>query len=398
MPKQLKQILADVEAFQGSNGERKKTTREWLRHVERIRREVPSARVEDDGETIRLGDLSPGCVACKTGRWDCIFVTTGCNLECPFCLRPEDVSTTRTGSVFGTTPTDIARNYGKTHISGISFSGGEPFMNVPKLLEWVTGFTTRYPDKYYWIYTNGLLARETDLRRLGELGIDEIRFNTAATGYDHPSVVESLAAAARCIPTVTVEIPAIPEHAAKVLRSLACWCRAGVKFLNMHELIYESGTSSATFPGDRRVFVMPDGHRCDFNPKSRALTLAVMKKIHKDGLRLAVNHCSMHSKIRQLHGRQRSMAPLVKSVHERLADDQSLESCCAYRGEETLFFHPDLLDEMRRRCGEYQFVQLKRTVPLSLDSPGRWITFEKIMRDEETPISATPRIRTNSGF
>ena len=118
----------------------------------------------------------------------------GCNLDCEFCYSPHAIPRDYAGSTFGASLEQIAANHAQTHITGISFSGGEPFVDAPKLFEWVAWFKNLYPDKYYWVYTNGLLADDGKLRGLAELGIDEIRFNLAATGYDHPQVVENVAA------------------------------------------------------------------------------------------------------------------------------------------------------------------------------------------------------------
>jgi pyruvate formate-lyase activating enzyme-like uncharacterized protein len=365
----LQQEPANLETFQPA----------WREHVSRARQQVHDVHIEAGGEAVYLGKLSPGCQACKDGTWDCIFTTMRCNLNCEFCYSPHAIPRDYAGSVFGTTPEQIAENHARTRITGVSFSGGEPFVDIQKLFEWVAWFKSHCPDKYYWVYTNGLLAGEESVRRLGELGVDEIRFNTAATGYDHPSVMDNLAAAARFIPNVTVEIPAIPEHASKLLACLGDWCASGVRFLNLHELMYEPGTNSASMAGARRAVVTADGHRTEINPESRALTLAVMAKVQEEGLPLSVNDCSLQSKLRQLRGRRRSLAPLVKAPHERLVDGRVYESYCAYRGaDEVHFFHPDFIREMRQKYPGYQFVRLVRTAPLSWMDNGRWITFEKL--------------------
>ena len=350
----------------------------WEAHLSKARQQVPDVHIEAEGEIMYLRGLSPGCQACKDGTWDCIFTTMRCNLDCAFCYSPHAIPKDYAGSVFGTTPEQVAENHARTRITGISFSGGEPFVEAQKLFDWVAWFTSRYPDRYYWLYTNGLLAREESLRRLGELGIDEIRFNLAATGYDHPTVMENLAAAVCLIPNVTVEIPAIPEHTSKLLSCLPDWCARGVKFLNLHELMYEPGTNSASMPGARRVIVTTDGHRSEINPQSRALTLAVMQRIQDEGLPLSVNDCSLQSKIRQLRGRRRSLVPLTRAPHERLIEGEVYESYCAYQGEEVRFFHPDSLRDMRQRYPDYQYIRLVRTAPLSLQDKGRWVVFEKL--------------------
>jgi hypothetical protein len=299
-----------------------------------------------------------------------------CNLDCPFCYSPHAIPRDYAGSVFGATPAEIAENHARTRITGISFSGGEPLLEMEKLLAWAGWFTRRYPDKYCWIYTNGLLADEARLRRLAAVGIHEIRFNLAATGYDHPTVMQNVAAAARLLPHVAVEIPAIPEHADKLLACLADWCALGVHDLNLHELMYEPGTHSAAMPGARRSVVTADGHHTQLNPESRGLTLAVMQRVQAAGLPLSVNDCSLQSKLRQLRGRRRSLAPLFKAPYEKLVGDEIYESYCAYRREELLFLHPDAVHDLREHYRGHHFIRLARTASLSPGNGGRWIAFE----------------------
>jgi hypothetical protein len=143
-------------------------------------------------------------------------------------------------------------------------------------------------------------------------------------------------------------------------------------------LMYEPGTNSASMPGARRAIVTADGHRSEINPESRALTLAVMQQVQDEGLPLAVNDCSLQSKIRQLRGRRQSLAPLVKAPHEKIIGGEVYESYCAYRGEEVRFFHLDSLGEMRRRYPDHEFVRLARMAPLSLQDGDRWIACERI--------------------
>lgn len=350
----------------------------WAAHLARAQQLLPDLRVEHEGEAVYLGDLSPGCRACKAGTWDCIFTTVDCNLACAFCYSPRAIPRDYTGSQLGSTPEEIAANHERTEITGVSFSGGEPFLHPDRLYEWVAWFTQRYPDRYYWVYTNGLLAGEDELQHLAELGIHEVRFNLAATGYDDPGVLDNVAAAARHLPNVTVEIPAIPEQGERLLAGLAGWCARGVRFLNLHELLYEPGSNSESMPGARQDIVTPDGHRSAIHPGSRDLILAVMLRVQDEGLPLAVNDCSLQSKMRQLRGRRRCLAPLTGEPHETLVDGWLLESYCAYKDGDLLFFSRDSLAEMQDRCSGYRFARLARTAPLSAGDPGRWVVFEHV--------------------
>ncbi len=386
LPAPLRAIYEEVSRAQLPASNLDELQPAWEVHVARVKGEVPGIHVEDSGEVLYLGALSPGCQACKEGTWDCIFTTMRCNLDCDFCYSPHAIPRDYSGSLLGATPEEIAQNHAQTRITGISFSGGEPFTEPEKLFEWVDWFTRRFPDRYYWVYTNGLLADEPKLRRLAELGVAEVRFNLAATGYDHPVVLANLSAAARLLPHVTVEIPAIPDHAVKLLSSLAGWVARGVRFLNLHELMYEPGTNSATLPGPRQEVITADGHRSAVHPGSRTLTLAVMRRVQEAGLPLAVNDCSLQSKLRQLRGRRASLASLVQAPHEKLVGGQVYESCCAYREEgDYFFFPPDSWPEVRRHFPHYRFVRLARTAPLSVRDPGRWILFEDLSSGNRIP-------------
>ncbi len=378
MPPRLRAIREEIGRLEREPSNLGTLQRIWDEHLSRVRQQIRDLHVEAGGEIAHLGGLSPGCQACKDGTWDCIFTTMRCNLDCAFCYSPHALPQDYAGSAFGSTPEQIVANYRSTRITGVSFSGGEPFVDPQGLFDWVAALKSRCSGAYTWVYTNGLLAGEERLRRLGELGVDEIRFNTAASSYDHPMVMENVKAASRFIPHVTVEIPAIPNDGEKLLSCLAAWSAAGVRFLNLHELIYEPGTNSAAMPGARQTIITPDGHRTEFNPRSRDLTLAVMQRVQDESLPLSVNDCSMQSKLRQVRGRRRSLAPLTKAPYERLVDDWVLESTCAYRGEQGHFFHPDSLEDMRQRYPNRQFVRLVRTAPLSLDDDGQWIVFEEL--------------------
>ncbi len=350
----------------------------WQSVLAQARAHIPGICIESEGEIVHLGRLSPGCEACKAGTWDCIFTTMRCNLNCEFCYSPQAIPESYTGSVFGSTPGQIAENHDRTNITGVSFSGGEPFLEPRKLLSWVAWFKDHYSEKYTWVYTNGVLAEEGVLQELGKLGLDEIRFNTAATSYNHPAVMKNLALAAEFIPNVTVEIPAIPEHAAKLFSSLQDWSSRGVKFLNLHELIYEPGTLSASMTGARQPAVLADGHRTAFNPDSRLLTFAVMKKVSAENLPLAVNDCSLQSKLLQIRGRRRALSALTREPYEKLVGDEALESLCIYRNEqEYQFCNPDTFQEVRARYPDYKLVKIVREAPLTLKGKNRWIAVKE---------------------
>lgn len=340
---------------------------------------MPAVEIEALGEIVHLGALSPGCRACKAGTWDCLFTTLRCNLRCGFCYSPQLEPGDFQGSAFGRAPEEIARNHARSDIRGVSFSGGEPFLERERLFEWVAFFRQHRPDAWLWAYTHGLLATEQDLRRLGELGLDEIRFNTAATGYVHPTVLENLAHAARHVACVTVEIPAIPEDLDRVLGSLETWAARGVRFLNLHELLYEPGTPSANRPGPREEVVLADGHVTAIDPRSREVTLAVMQAVQRRSLPLAVNDCSLQGKLRQLEGRRRSLMPLTRRAWEAAQADATFVSYFTWQdASHFLFVHPEQLATTRRDHPAWHLARLTRYAPTTLGARDEWLACEHL--------------------
>jgi hypothetical protein len=154
----------------------------WKEHLALAIQRVPGITIEEGGEIVHLGGMSPGCSACKAGVWDCVFTTGACNLACEFCYSPHAIHPDSTGSALGSTPSELEEKYPQVEIRGVGFSGGEPFLHPDRLVDWVIWLKAKFPGVYCWAYTNGLLAKEDALRRLSRFGLDELRFNTAAAG------------------------------------------------------------------------------------------------------------------------------------------------------------------------------------------------------------------------
>lgn len=378
LPPELKRIREEVQAFQAGAAARAATAAAWTKQVASIREAAPTAIIEDDGDTVRIGPLSPGCVACKAGQWDCIFVTTRCNLECAFCLRPRTFSLPPMYSALGGELCVLRVRYAQAGVSGASFSGGEPFLEPDSVLAWLVALRQEFPRMYLWAYTNGLALSSELLAKLAEAGLDELRFNLAASGYRHPQANRRMREAVARLPAVAVEIPAIPEHADLLLDSLRDWAAAGVKYLNLHELVHEPGTNSDGMEGERMSCTMPDGHGCEVHPGSAELIRRVFAQVSHDRLSLAVNDCSLRNKARQMRGRQRLLSPFTLRPYERFLGDGLAECACLYDDERIAWIHPETLTEPNLLRKGQRGVRMRRQLPLDPGHAGQWVSFESI--------------------
>ncbi len=186
---------------------------------------------------IYTGTLSPGCIICGEGTWSCMFINGLCTAHCFFCpqdrkMKKERLPLIEEGIIF-TKPRDYVNFLEKFGFKGVGFSGGEPLLIFEKLLAFIKQIRLYFKDEMYlWIYTNGDLVTRDKVRLLKKTGLNEIRFNISARGYD----LHCVELAVGSIDTVTVEIPAIPEDFEIVRKSLSRMRDIGVKYLNLHQL------------------------------------------------------------------------------------------------------------------------------------------------------------------
>jgi hypothetical protein len=104
-----------------------------------------------------------------------------------------------------------------------------------------------------------------------------------------------------------------------------------------------------------------------------------METVVERRLPIHVNFCSFTNKLLQLRGRRENLAVLRRQPHERLAEGQYLETIMAFASrEEHEFVHPDDLARVRSDGRDRRLFLIRRTVPLSLDDPGRVVHVEEV--------------------
>lgn len=268
------------------------------------------------GTKLDCTSLSPGCRICAEGGWSCLFITGRCNCRCFYCPTGQsenDLPTTN--ALEFRTPDDYVGYLDRFGFRGASISGGEPLLNPKRSLAYVRAIKKHFGDRMHvWLYTNGTLANDEILRQLSDAGLDEIRFDIGATDYH----LDKLRLAAGVIPTVTVEIPAIPEDLQLLKSKMVEMRDAGVGYLNLHQLRltpynYEHLVArNYTFLHGEKVTVL----------ESELAALELVRHGLDQRIGLPVNYCSFVFKNRYQSraGRLRNSRFIIKD-HESMTDN-----------------------------------------------------------------------------
>ena len=171
------------------------------------------------------------------------------------------------------------------HIQGVGFSGGEPLLTLDRLLAHIKAIRQEFGNSVYlWVYTNGDRLNRSALEMLQKVGLDEIRFDISARKY----ALGPVYLAKEYIPTVTVELPAIPEDFDLVKGLLGKMETAGVNFLNLHQLT----TTEYNYKAFRRrnYHFLHQPHIPVFETEICALRLLLFAR--ENQISLPINYCS----------------------------------------------------------------------------------------------------------
>lgn len=298
-----------------------------------------------------IDNHSRGCQSCQQGKWLCIFLTYLCNTKCHFCPAPPKHDEVH--SAFGSNPEQILKYLKILNFNGIGFSGGDPFIVFERLIDWLDYFKTHLSDYYYWVYTNGLAVNENKLERLAKKGLDEIRFNIAATGYTSDRLLDKIKTATSIIKYVTIEIPSIPGDFDKLTSVLPYLDQINVKYLNLHEYILQGNDPNIhceqidSFELNKNINLM-------YSQKSIENTLRISEFCRLNKLKLKINNCSLIKKENQMRNRRIEMGNLLKNENEDLSEDGLLSSCYVYPGNVTL------IELERILAGKNDFISIEK--------------------------------------
>ncbi|HIJ80778.1 MAG TPA: radical SAM protein [Desulfuromonadales bacterium] len=254
------------------------------------------------GTKVDCNRLSPGCRSCCDGGWSCLFITGRCNGRCFYCPTPQDDGgpPVTNGLAFGS-PDEYAAYVAEFGFNGVSISGGEPLMVPDVSLDYLRAVRKRCGNNVHlWLYTNGTLLTAELCARLRDAGLNEIRFDLGAVRYN----LKKLRLAVGVIPTVTVEIPAIPEDEELLRSKLVEMEQAGVAHLNLHQMRL---TPHNFGPLLERGYTFLHGDKVTVL-ESELSALRTVRYGLEQGIDVPVNYCSFPYKRRFQHAAARRRA------------------------------------------------------------------------------------------
>lgn len=276
------------------------------------------------GSKLDVRRLSPGCRLCAEGAWSCLFVNGLCNGRCFYCPTSQDeIGLPTTNTVSFRTPADYVAYLERFGFRGMSISGGEPLLTAGRAVHFVAAAKKRFGGGLHaWLYTNGSRVDRDILLRLRDAGLDEIRFDIGAAGYS----LVAAASAVGIIPTVTVEIPAVPEEIGRLKGKMAEMADAGIRHLNLHQLRL-TPYNFHRFAG--RPYTYLHGDKVTVF-ESELTALELMLHGFDRGIDLPVNYCSFvyKNRFQRLAARRRN-APFVQKGFEDLTEGGLLRALAA---------------------------------------------------------------------
>ncbi len=239
-----------------------------------------------------------GCRSCLLGTGlTAIRKTNKCNLHCPFCYDFGDLENCEPvgegmwvigGTKFYERDLDLLLDvYPKP--TGVAYVYLEPFMEIEKYYSVIRKF--KDAGIYQHMYTNGTLATETNLKALGEAGLNELRFDLGSTGCAD-KVIANIALAKKYIKRVGIETPMTPDFYAAFLKKKEQVLAAHPDFINCAEL-HLNANNIENYWGEK-MYALRQGY---ISPVwSREITFKLMTLAAREKWDLVVHDCSNYTK------------------------------------------------------------------------------------------------------
>ena len=184
-------------------------------HINNVRKRQETLNLNKDSLgylAYMNGELTPGCKACLSNRLKYIRTTTECTRNCKFCYHyktetvklTKDQYRTSNDRFFDERDIKLIILSNRDKLDSVGWLYYEPLMEIDKMLG-IMKFASDL-KLHQFIYTNGDLANEKNLKKLEDAGLNEIRFNLAASNCSD-RVIKHMKMARKMFEYVCIESP-----------------------------------------------------------------------------------------------------------------------------------------------------------------------------------------------
>jgi len=179
----------------------------------------------------------------------------------------------------------------KKFLNGVAWLHYEPLMEIDKMLALMQFIHKK--GHHQWLYTNGTLATENNLKKLKRAGLDEIRFNLAATNCSD-KVIKNMKIARKYFKYLCIESPMFTKFYNSFMKKSKQILDTGVDHIHFAELQLFPKTI-ANFRDEGPIYRYKKGYVSPI--KSRQLTYNIFDLAVKERWRNVVLHdCSNETK------------------------------------------------------------------------------------------------------
>lgn len=264
--------------------------------------------------TLYVRDITEGCRHCFTGSKLVLFVTGLCSKDCWYCpISPEKY---KKDVVFANErpvkkDSDLLKEAREMSAKGAGITGGEPLLKIDRCTHYIKLLKKEFgKDFHIHLYTYGDQATPENIKKLENVGLDEIRFHLFGN-------FERILPALNSKIKTGVEIPAIPENKEEIFRLITFLDNHHAAFLNLNELEF----SDRNYPNmAKRGY--EQAHDLTYATKGSLEFAEEVLEFCEKHTRLAVHFCPVQLKSRvQLVNRLKRRAKNLKKPFEKITKD-----------------------------------------------------------------------------
>lgn len=190
--------------------------------------------------------LPQGCIQCLEGRKLVLFVTGICRQGCFYCPLPEsrmgrDLVFANERKLSNVDAINEAIEEAElSDANGMGITGGDPIVKLDRTIKYIKAFKKHFGKKFHChIYLTTKELTKDKLEKLGEAGLDEVRFHPQFLSNNQEEEIKKIDWALdlknKFKWSVGIEIPIIPDKAEETIKFLDK-IKDKVEFMNFNEL------------------------------------------------------------------------------------------------------------------------------------------------------------------